>query len=144
MAEGLFRELVKDRQDYQVRSAGLAAMEGMSPSQHTADILREKGVDVSEMRSKQVTSELIAEATHIFAMARHHLDALEEEFPDAAGKAFLVSEFAAEDMLRNADVSDPFGAPRRYYDDTRWMLEKLLPTELAYIEQTTKPKSEEA
>ena len=45
-------------------------------------------------------------------------------------------------MLRNQDVTDPFGGPRRYYDDTRWMLEKLLPTVLAYIEQTTKPKQQ--
>jgi hypothetical protein len=72
------------------------------------------------------------------------LDIVEDKFPEASGKAYLVSEFATEDMLRNADVMDPFGGPRRYYDDTRWMLEKLLPTVLEYIEQTTKPKSEEA
>ena len=65
-------------------------------------------------------------------------EAVEEEFPEASGKVYLVSEFATEDMLRNQDVSDPFGAPRRYYDDTRWMLEKLLPTVQAYIEQTWK------
>ena len=73
-------------------------------------------------------------------MAKHHLDAVVDEFPEAEGKPYLVSEFATEDMLRNAAVSDPFGGPRRYYDDTRWMLEKLLPTVLEYIEQTTKPK----
>jgi protein-tyrosine phosphatase len=75
-------------------------------------------------------------------MANHHLDAVVDEFPEADGKAYLVSEFAAEDMLRNADVSDPFGGPRHSYDDTRWMLEKLLPSVLAFIEQTTRPKEE--
>ena len=76
-------------------------------------------------------------------MARHHLDAIEDDYPEASGKVYLVSEFAVEDMLRNADVSDPFGGPRRCYDDTRWMLEKLLPTVLAYIEQTTKGKEKD-
>ncbi len=142
MAEGLFRELVKDREDFEVSSAGLGALDGQSLSQHTADILREKGIDVSNLRSRRVTREMVKAATHIFAMARHHLDALEQEYPEAEGKTYLVSEFAAEDMLRNADVSDPFGAPRRYYDDTRWMLEKLLPSVLEYIEQTTKPAEE--
>lgn len=142
MAEGLFRELVKDRADYTVGSAGVAAMNGQSASQHTADILKEKGADPSTFRSRAITRDLVQQATHIFAMSQHHLAALEHEFPEAEGKAYLVSEFAAEDMLRNQDVTDPFGGPRRYYDDTRWMLEKLLPTVLAYIEQTTKPKEQ--
>lgn len=144
MAEGLFRDLVKDRSDYVVGSAGVAAMAGGRPSKHTADILKEKGIDISSFQSRPLTRDLVEQATHIFTMANHHLDAVVDEFPEADGKAYLVSEFAAEDMLRNADVSDPFGGPRRSYDDTRWMLEKLLPTVLAYIEQTTKPKSEEA
>jgi len=138
MAEGLFRELVKDRKDYEVGSAGLGAMQGQSAAQHTLDILAEKGIDMKGFKSRPLTQELVDEATHIFTMARHHLDAVEEEFPTASGKAYLVSEFAIEDMLRNQDVSDPFGSPRRYYDDTRWMLEKLLPTVQAYIEQTWK------
>jgi len=142
MAEGLFRELVKDRPDYAVGSAGVAAMNGQSASQHTLDILKEKGADPSTFRSRAVTRDLVQQATHIFAMSQHHLATLENEFPEAEGKAYLVSEFAAEDMLRNQDVTDPFGGPRRYYDDTRWMLEKLLPTVLAYIEQTTKPKQQ--
>jgi len=95
-------------------------------------------VDLKGFKSRPLTKELVEEVTHIFTMARHHLEAVEEEFPEASGKVYLVSEFATEDMLRNQDVSDPFGAPRRYYDDTRWMLEKLLPTVQAYIEQTWK------
>ena len=138
MAEGLFRELVKDRKDYEVASAGLGAVEGQSAAQHTLDILAEKGIDLKGFKSRPLTKELVEEVTHIFTMARHHLEAVEEEFPEASGKVYLVSEFATEDMLRNQDVSDPFGAPRRYYDDTRWMLEKLLPTVQAYIEQTWK------
>ena len=143
MAEGLFRELVKGRADYEVSSAGIGAMPGQPPAQHTADILAEKGVDMKGFKSKPVTPEMVEQATHIFTMAGHHLDALEDEFPEAEGKAYLVSEFATEDMLRNQDVMDPFGSPRRYYDDTRWMLEKLLPTVLAYIEQTYKPQDKE-
>ena len=143
MAEGLFRELVKGRADYEAGSAGLGAMPGQPAAQHTADILAEKGIDMAGFKSRPLTPELVKDATHIFTMAQHHLDAVEDEFPEAAGKTYLVSEFATEDMLRNQDVTDPFGSPRRYYDDTRWMLEKLLPTVLAYIEQTWKSKDKE-
>lgn len=140
MAEGLFRGLVKDRSDYAVGSAGIAAFGGQAASEHTTDILKEKGIDLQSFKSRQLTADLVNEATHIFTMARHHRDAIEAEFPEAGGKLYQVSEFATEDMLRNADVSDPFGGPRHLYDDARWMLEKLLPTVLAFIEQTWKPE----
>lgn len=140
MAEALFRELVKGLRDYRVGSAGVGAVPGQTASPHTAEILKEKGIEARQFRSRPLTKDLIDEATHIFTMARHHLDAVERQFPEASGKVYLVSEFAAEDMLRNADVSDPFGGPRHCYDDTRWMLEKLLPSVLEYIEQTTKTK----
>jgi glycine hydroxymethyltransferase len=141
MAEGLFRELVKDRADYRIASAGIAALPGQSPSQHTANIVSERGGSLKDFKSSQLSQELIEEATHIFTMSAHHLAALVDIYPQAEKKTFLVTEFAAEDMLRGADISDPFGGPRREYDDVRWMLDKALPTVLAYIEQTTKSKA---
>ena len=141
MAEALFRELVKDRGDYTVVSAGVSAMPGQAASAHTANILKEKGVDVSAFRSKPLTLDLLEKATHIFAMAGHHLEAIEMDFPQAAEKAYLVSEFCADDELRNQDVPDPIGMGRSAYEETRDMLEKMLPSVLTYIEQTF-PKKE--
>lgn len=141
MAEALFRELVKDRGDYTVMSAGVSAMPGQAASAHTANILKEKGVDVSTFRSKPLTLDLMEKATHIFAMAGHHLEAIEMDFPEAADKAYLVSEFCADDELRNQDVPDPIGMGRGAYEETREMLERMLPSVLNYIEQTF-PKKE--
>lgn len=141
MAEALFRELVKGRGDYAVGSAGVSAFPGQPASAHTANILHDKGVDVSGFRSRPLTLELLDKATHIFAMAAHHLEAIEMDFPQAAGKAYLVSEFCADDELRNQDVPDPIGMGRAAYDETREMLERMLPSVLGYIEQTF-PKKE--
>jgi protein-tyrosine phosphatase len=144
MAEALFRELVKDRPDYQVSSAGVAAGRGQTASQHTADILAEKGISVADFRSQPVTDELVRESTHIFAMAGHHLALLDLDFPEATNKSYLVSEFTADDDLRGEDVHDPIGMGRRAYDHTRSSLEKMLPSVLAFIDQTWKPESKEA
>ena len=141
MAEALFRELVKDRADYVVASAGVAAMPGQSAASHTAAILREKGVELGDFRSRPLTLDLLKNATHIFAMASHHLEAIEMDFPEAAEKTYLVSEFAADDALRNRDVPDPIGIRRAAYEETRDTLEKLLPSVMNYIEQTF-PKKE--
>ena len=136
MAEALFRELVKNRADYAVGSAGVSALPGQEASRHTADILRERGIAAREFRSRPLTLDLMKQATHIFAMARHHLDAIEMDFPEAAEKSYLVSEFCMEDELRDTDVSDPIGMGRSAYEETRDLLEKMLPSVLAYIEKT--------
>ena len=136
MAEALFRGLVQGRTDYEVMSAGLSASQGDFASHHTAELMREMGHDLSKHRSRAVTKELLEKVTHIFAMGRHHLHAIEAMFPEAADKAYLVSEFSPDDALRGEDVTDPFGGSRADYEETRDLLQKLLPTVLAYIDQT--------
>jgi glycine hydroxymethyltransferase len=141
MAEALFREMVAGRPDFKVGSAGVGALPGQEASRHTAEILRERGIDMSRFRSRPLTLDVMKNATHIFAMARHHLEAIEMDFPEAAEKAYLVSEFCGDDDLRDSDVSDPIGMGRAAYEETRELLEKMLPSVLAYIEQTH-PKKE--
>lgn len=138
MAEALFRDLVKERADYQISSAGVAAAPGMPASKHTAGILKERGIDLSSFQSRMLDQELLDHATHVFAMSSHHMAAIADEFPDHADKVYLVSEFAAEDALRGRDVSDPFGQGRAAYEETLRSLEKMLPSLLAYIDQTWK------
>lgn len=138
MAEALFRELVKARPDYQIASAGVAAAPGMPASKHTAAILKERGIDLSNFQSRMLDQAMLEAATHVFAMSTNHQAVIEEEFPSQADKVYLVSEFAADDSLRGRDVSDPFGQGRAAYDETLADLEKMLPSLLAYIEQTWK------
>lgn len=138
MAEALFRDLVRERADYQVASAGVAAAPGMPASKHTAALLKERGLDLSSFQSRMLDRQTLAQATHVFAMSSHHMAAIVDEFPEEADKVYLVSEFAAEDALRGRDVSDPFGQGRSAYEETLRSLEKMLPSLLAYIDQTWK------
>lgn len=138
MAEALFRELVKERADYQVASAGVAAAPDMPASKHTTALLKERGVDLSGFLSRMLDHESLKRATHVFAMSSNHMAAIAEEFPEHGDKVYLVSEFAAEDALRGKDVSDPFGQGRAAYEETLRDLEKMLPSLLAYIDKTWK------
>lgn len=142
MAEMLFRELVKDRADYTVGSAGVGALPGQVASKHTVDILRDAGIDASDFRSRPLTRELMKAATHVFAMSEQHLRVMDYDFEDLMDKAYLVTEFAADDAIRGEDVVDPIGMGRRAYEETRDMLLASLPSVLAYIDQTTAPKAD--
>ncbi len=141
MAEMLFREQVKGLSGYRVGSAGVGAMPGQPASKHTADLLREAGIDPSGFRSRPLTYEMMRDATHIFAMSSQHLLVMECDFPELMDKAYLVTEFAADDALRGRDVADPIGMGRRAYEETRDMLLACLPSVAAYIEQTTASNS---
>jgi glycine hydroxymethyltransferase len=137
MAEALFRDLVKDRPDFEVASAGVGAMPGQPASPQTADLISELGLDLSGFASSPLTDELVRDATHIFALANHHAAVIEMDYPDAADKTYLVTEFTADDTIRGEDISDPIGMGRRAYEQTRDMLKKCLPSLLAYIDQTS-------
>jgi RpiB/LacA/LacB family sugar-phosphate isomerase len=136
MAEALFRGLVAEREDYDVVSAGVGAHDGDFPSTYTVQLMRELGFNLSDHRSRQVSSSLIQEVTHIFAMSAGHLHAIEMMYPEAADKVYLLSEFSPDDKIRGRDIQDPFGGGRRDYEHTLRTLQKLLPTILAYIDQT--------
>ena len=137
MAEGLFRQLVQGRNDYEVGSAGISAMDGQPPSGHSIEVLREEGLDIRGLRSAGLRQETADEFTHIFVMTEGHFRAIEMLFPSAADKTYLVCEFAP-DASPTGEVPDPIGLGIGAYKETRETLKKALPSVLAFIEQTTK------
>ena len=135
MAEGLFREAVKERKDVKVASAGVGAIHGQPPSQHAVEVLRPWAIDISRLRSQPISEGLVEKATHIFAMTRGHLDTLRMCFPEAAEKTFLLCEF--EDSLSDSpDVPDPIGLGIDAYLQCRDTLLHALPSVLKFIDQT--------
>ena len=74
MAEGIFRQAIRNRSDYRVLSAGLGAMEGQPPSPYAVQAVRELGIDISGQRSRMLTPELVRQADFIFGMTHSHID----------------------------------------------------------------------
>ena len=140
MAEGLFREMVRGRRDFEVGSAGISAMDGQAPSAHSVEVLATEGIDITAIRSANLHRQIAEEATHIFVMTEGHFRAIEMLFPDAADKTYLVCEFAPE-ASPSGEVPDPIGSGIEAYAMTRNILKKALPNVLAFIEQTTKSTS---
>ena len=138
MAEGMFRQMLEDEHgEWEIASAGIATGGGQIPSAHTLQILDEAGIDLRGNRSQPISAELVASASHIFTMSVGHLYAVETVFPEAAEKAFLVTEFCATDSVRGADVPDPIGGGRGAYNETRDLLREALPSVLKFVQQTT-------
>lgn len=140
MAEGLFKKAVEGRSDYQVSSAGVSASKGTPCSSETQALLKSRGAALPDFRSRPVTDAILAEATHVFAMTRYHLETLEERFPRHADKFYLAcefTEFPGEGF--GVDVPDPIGMGRRAYEEVANTLDTAIPTIIAYVDQTWKP-----
>ena len=124
MAEGLLRQMSGGR--VEVVSAGLGAARGQQPSAHAIRVLKEEGIDISEIRSQPVSAHLLEKADHIFTMTRDHLDMLLLLFPEMAAKARLL-HFDEAAKGGRADVTDPIGGTRETYESCKEDIKRAMP-----------------
>src|SRR5580658_8769504 len=136
MAEGLFRHATRGRTDCRVVSAGVGAMEGQPPSSHAVRALKELGIDISQLRSRMLTSELVDEADYIFGMTHSHVDSVNLLFPQATEKTFLLREFDETLDEFEKDISDPIGGTYATYAYCRDQIEQGIFSMLNFVEQT--------
>ena len=142
MAEGFFRELMKERGEYEALSAGLAALDGQPPSAHAVTAMAELGLDISAQRSAQVTPELVDAVDYIFGVTFGHVENLVRCFPLAREKMFLLREFVEELPMERKDIADPIGGDLGVYQTCRNQIKQGVESIIPFIEQqTTAPKS---
>lgn len=138
LAEGLFRRMVKGRNDFVVASAGVSAAAGYPASSNSITALGQIGIDLTRFRSQPLTEVLVEKATYIFAMTRGHLDVILTFFPEAAEKTFLLTEFLSGPE-KGSDIPDPIGQGLDVYIKCRERIKSALPSVLNFINQN-KPK----
>jgi glycine hydroxymethyltransferase len=132
MAEGLFRQMVANRTDIRVRSAGVSTFPGQPPSPHAVEVLADLRIDISKLRSLPLSEQLVHGASCIIAMTRSHMESIHYLFPEAAEKTFLLREF--EEYAPSLDVADPIGLGREAYEVTRDIIRRALPGILKFVD----------
>ena len=118
------------------KSQGVSTFGGQKPSQHTLDILKDEGVDLTNNLSQPLDSKLINKANYIFAMSASHIMAIENMFPEAIEKTFLVTNFCDNQPINGTDVPDPYGGSRKEYEHTKGFWNVSLPSVLNFLEIT--------
>jgi protein-tyrosine phosphatase len=125
MAEGLLRaRLARDeeRHDWEVGSAGVWTVDGRPPSAYGVAAMVQRGIDIGDHRSRNITREMMADADLVLVMTRQHAEALGAAFPGHRRKVYLLSEMAGQAY----DIEDPYGGPRYEYAQTARELEQLV------------------
>ncbi len=128
MAEGLARMILAERLGCQadalaehgleVLSAGVFAASGGHATDEARQAALDMGVDISNHRSRKLTSKLIKSADMIFCMTQSHVAQVVGKAPAAATKTFRVDP--------SSDISDPIGASVGVYRKTADRLRRAL------------------
>lgn len=116
MAEAYLKKLLKDRTDIKINSAGISALEGMSATYNTIDVLKKVNLDVSGHQAKFLTDAMLKSSDLILVMEKHHQDLILERLPFVKNHVYLLKEFAKIDD-GFYDIKDPIGQAPDVYEE---------------------------
>jgi len=124
MAQGLLQLRLKRlehrlTEPIEVASAGMLAVEGMSPSREALRLLQREGLDMSTHMARALTDDMIRAADLILAMEQVHLEDILRRVPEARGKVSLLKAFGLPSSggAHHADIPDPIGKTTEIYED---------------------------
>jgi protein-tyrosine-phosphatase len=128
MAEAIARRMLAERGwgNVEVRSAGVATVNGGPASEGAERAAWRHGLDLSGHRSSVLTPEHLAWADLVLTMSPGHLARVADA--GGAGKAALLTAFAAGGGSAEppSAVPDPFGDSDAEYEATFTLLEELV------------------
>lgn len=111
MAEGIAKKIIAEKYSdsgITVSSAGVSASNGSAPSENSVIVCEEIGIDISNLRSKSLSHDLL-EHTDIFAvMTKSHADIL---------KFYGIPEDKI--IVLGDGIPDPFGGSTAIYRKCR-------------------------
>ena len=102
MAEGM---LAAQLPGWRVHSAGLSALLGAPADETAVKLLRERGLDITGHRARQITRMMCVDADMVLVMSREQRRELESLYPEICGRVFRLGEHA------DRDVPDPYRQP---------------------------------
>lgn len=106
------------RKKIRILSAGVKARDGSSAHQVVKHVARLNGFSLSNHSSSKFTKKLIRQANVILLMEQWQKELLIERFPNAKGKAFLLTEYLWHGDPKDIDdIPDPTGQNTADYED---------------------------
>lgn len=123
----------------EVASAGTSSFSPSPASDGAMSAAGRRGLDLSEHRSRALTTDLLDRADLVLTMTPGHLLRVVEL--GGGGSAALLASFAAGDGDPDLapSVPDPFGGPDEAYEETFRLLETLVDRTLSRLEPVLKP-----
>ena len=94
-----------------VDSAGLSAMVDYEADATGQAVARDRGIDMSGHKAKQVTRPLIGQSDLILVMDDEHLSRLHRKYPDSRGKSFKLGKLKGD-----KNIVDPYLKSQNFFE----------------------------
>jgi len=130
MAQFLLEKYLDETKPYlhgrhDIISRGVATLNGMPASTHTADILKEKeSLDISGFSSRRIDRQVILSSDLIFTMEDAHTDYILKFEPTAEGRVFALKKFLPAGLEK--DIPDPIGRDISVYEEVYSLIKKAI------------------
>ncbi|MBI1808940.1 MAG: low molecular weight protein arginine phosphatase [Gemmatimonadetes bacterium] len=135
MSEAIARHVIESlgMTGITVASAGTSAWDGAPASDGAMLVGIERKLDLSGHRARQLSPEIVADASLVLTMGPHHLERVAAL--GGADKAYLLTDFA-EQSTEGRAITDPFGGGLELYRSTADELERLIVLALDRLQKT--------
>lgn len=143
MAQAILTRLLQSSvtgvEEYEILSAGLSTMDGLSASPEAVTTMADAGIDLTYHKSRQLDADLILNADYIFTMTGAQRDYLRDKFSDKAPVIHTINEFTGED---DKDITDPLGKGLEAYQECATQLKDILPRVINKLQDPAKAGQE--
>lgn len=119
----------------EVKSAGVAAIDGDFASANSVRALDKVGLDLKQHRSQRLTRELLERAVAVFCMTETHRHIVRSNFPDIEVPVLLFRENLPPGT--DPEIPDPFGSSLEDYEYCRDSIVEAVPSVVAYLRTLT-------
>ncbi|HHV16934.1 MAG TPA: ribose 5-phosphate isomerase B [Gelria sp.] len=139
MAQAILTKLLQSsetgEEKYEILSAGLNTIAGLSASPEAVKTMAAEGIDLTYHKSCQLDANLIHNADYILTMTGAQRDYLQDKFSDKAPVIYTLYEFVGEDK----DIIDPLGRGLDAYQECAAQFKELLPQVFNKLQNIQKP-----
>ena len=101
-----------------ISSAGLVGLEGQDMESTARAVAEQNGLVCGEHVARKLTSEMCRDSDLILVMERRQKERLSQKFPEASGKAFLLTHWNGKN-----DIPDPYKRGRDAFERIYPMME---------------------
>lgn len=126
MAEVLLKQIIAENglsSEFEISSAGLAAIAGMPAAKNAIEIMKEHELDLLKHKSRQISPDIL-KVDLIITMTNRHKQMLIGYNKELEDRTFTLKELAGEEQ--DLDIIDPYGGSLQIYRDTATQLKKYL------------------
>lgn len=121
MAEALLIERVRARgKKTRVESAGIGALVDSPAHEVALELLRERGIDFSQHRGRQLTAAMANSFELILVMEEGQQKAIESRYPTARGRVHRLGR------IGQFDIADPYKRDRAAFERSLELIERGL------------------